>query len=691
MASDTATETPEHGHSALEEAVPREVLDELGTEYVEGIETSFEMLERCTRLLAQENPFSSHNETIGGEIPVHQDRLQIAGRILDATTRYPRLKLDAKAIRDVPIQDIIKKGRRANRSAVKTITNVIGFNKGLKTEGSTDDISETLDSAEGALAGLSIAANQGVGREALTNVLQLALARVKAGELEIRINNGSASSYHEQVQAGNTSLAVRTMMGTYKKIRRKDIPDFKKHFGTPKEWMAAHQGSGKLSKQTRLVVSAGTEVHDEVREVGRKLFMSIGYGITEDLKLVAEADEIRLGDEATSYLATKAEYIQELAKEANLDLSVLWQEELQAIASLRNVQIDSTASAGNREMASKNATDNLNQFLAFRDRQYTLIPKQLRKEDKGLEVTNTIRLGHVASESENWEIESTDPDFAKQIAGLLFQFNKDINMSGKNAAVERLHGTMIMEAEIEKLADKLRGSLNGRDAYVTRIVKWIAANKDGLLAAPELSGTLHPAIENIGWSLADGEQEIIEDSEIALAALDTQDEDEPNTPSIPIEVFSQAKLLDLEIFPPEATDTQLQEDFEDIFKVGVDTVEWFRITGLVALRDEFNNVDGVRTKLYRGKPGSLATKLPYYVLEIERDGTRVIVAENPEYGNATYVYREDEELGEWPEVVSLSKKAARELGATRFFHSEGSPESHVERIKNSLVSEFSAV
>ncbi len=91
----------------------------------------------------------------------------------------------------------------------------------------------------------------------------------------------------------------------------------------------------------------------------------------------------------------------------------------------------------------------------------------------------------------------------------------------------------------------------------------------------------------------------------------------------------------------------------------------------------------------RGRPGSLATVLPYMVLTIRDDQRTIAVAENPLFGNATYVIDEGISLASWEEVASLEKREAREMGGIRFVHSdEFTPngiDRHYQRVLDRLV------
>ncbi|MDR2063195.1 MAG: hypothetical protein LBQ02_00155 [Candidatus Nomurabacteria bacterium] len=74
----------------------------------------------------------------------------------------------------------------------------------------------------------------------------------------------------------------------------------------------------------------------------------------------------------------------------------------------------------------------------------------------------------------------------------------------------------------------------------------------------------------------------------------------------------------------------------------------------------------------------------YLLAVFDVEGYRAGVAEHQYTGHATYLYVEDEEApGTIEEVLSLTKREARECGAKRLYH-VSDVDGHYERIKNRL-------
>lgn len=143
---------------------------------------------------------------------------------------------------------------------------------------------------------------------------------------------------------------------------------------------------------------------------------------------------------------------------------------------------------------------------------------------------------------------------------------------------------------------------------------------------------------------------------------------------IPPEISEVARQLGWEVLPSDC-------DISDIERIIAGDprlsepgtiVEWERIEDLLLLCMEEKGT------LYRSRPGSLGSDPPYFVGEFDFNGIKIAVAENPVYGNGTYIVREDMTPGTWQEVFALTRKDARYCGATRLYHTDR--RNHVDRI-----------
>ncbi len=143
-----------------------------------------------------------------------------------------------------------------------------------------------------------------------------------------------------------------------------------------------------------------------------------------------------------------------------------------------------------------------------------------------------------------------------------------------------------------------------------------------------------------------------------------------------------ALQLDAIILPPQATIDDLKKA---IYKLDIDSeqaeqIDWERLHNLVRVRDIYEG------EIYRSKKGSLGNAPPYFVVEFTYEGETYAVAESPVEGNATYVVAEKQVGGSWLEVLSLSKKEARILGAHRIIHaSKQKAEHHLRKINDRLL------
>lgn len=116
------------------------------------------------------------------------------------------------------------------------------------------------------------------------------------------------------------------------------------------------------------------------------------------------------------------------------------------------------------------------------------------------------------------------------------------------------------------------------------------------------------------------------------------------------------------------------------------TVERYRMEALLQLREEYGGV------LYRSDERTLGdSDNLYFVLRFQHPGddNYYAVAENPVYGNATYVLREDAlplQPGETVlTAVRLSRRDVQYFGAQRIIHGTPNLEAHQEKINNKIV------
>ena len=91
-------------------------------------------------------------------------------------------------------------------------------------------------------------------------------------------------------------------------------------------------------------------------------------------------------------------------------------------------------------------------------------------------------------------------------------------------------------------------------------------------------------------------------------------------------------------------------------------IDWRRVEDLLNLKDLR---DG---KLYRSKPGDLGSHFVYFVAEFDTPVAKVAVADNPVFGNATYILAEHLIPGTWQELLKLPRQAIRELGGIKKVH-----------------------
>jgi hypothetical protein len=158
-----------------------------------------------------------------------------------------------------------------------------------------------------------------------------------------------------------------------------------------------------------------------------------------------------------------------------------------------------------------------------------------------------------------------------------------------------------------------------------------------------------------------------------------------NEPSLQETIAIQedvAQQLDKIILPPGATQQDLERELQRVGaeQTTVTRIEWQRLRDLIEIRDQF---DGV---LFRSKEKSLGGAPPYFVVVISFGGDTIAIAESPVFGNATYVVSEKHAPGTWLEVLELSKRDARAVGAHRVIHKSGQGSaSHLDKIYDKML------
>jgi hypothetical protein len=153
---------------------------------------------------------------------------------------------------------------------------------------------------------------------------------------------------------------------------------------------------------------------------------------------------------------------------------------------------------------------------------------------------------------------------------------------------------------------------------------------------------------------------------------------------VPLAEHDVAGQLDWEVFPTDITLRGIIEiSGRSYHSTELRKIEWGRIADLLKL---VHHYDG---SLHRSKPQSLGIREPYFVAEVSINGKQFAIAENPQYGNATYVLRADRAYDHmsWKQIFEQSRRIAREIGgAERIIHSK--QRSHLARIMDNVQSQL---
>lgn len=145
--------------------------------------------------------------------------------------------------------------------------------------------------------------------------------------------------------------------------------------------------------------------------------------------------------------------------------------------------------------------------------------------------------------------------------------------------------------------------------------------------------------------------------------------------NIPLQETNEAMQLDWEIFPADmALETIIFKTKQSFGEKISEQIDWRRIHDLIRLK---NATSGV---MYRSKPQALGSEIPYFVVVSNFNGNEFAIAENPKYGNATYVLRTQlaDYGASWQQVFEQSRAFARLLGAERVVHRDSN--NHLMRI-----------
>lgn len=360
-------------------------------------------------------------------------------------------------------------------------------------------------------------------------------------------------------------------------------------------------------------------------------------------------------------------------------------------------------------------------LVDLRDR-YTLSNKMLRQSDQGLRFVNVFRNGYNSSTEEN-AIEPVDsPDFAKELVTLMVTLKTEFGTKGVAAFDELFENVIAEQLALEVVASGKRPvSLPSevRSMTLASRVEWLMANLDKISAVERR--ILPEGVLELVEKLKDYKALIDKTAivpELQLVEVEPVEiPEEPETPEAedPVDhedtvdaeteseadvddvvdmgeiLINQADKLDFEIFPAGAGVEDIMIDvMTSVSDEDIGRVDWERLKLIVELRDYLQANDGTRVDMFRGKPQNFGTKVPYYALRIQHDGKVVVVADNPQYGNATYVFEEDQELGSWKDILSLPKRVARDLGARALHHigdlkAENDYQKHMRKIVDEIL------
>lgn len=346
--------------------------------------------------------------------------------------------------------------------------------------------------------------------------------------------------------------------------------------------------------------------------------------------------------------------------------------------------------------AEQEILDTLN-ALATSSQQYLVEAKHLRSlEGEGLPFTNLLRQGIIDTETGNYLTAGMDPEKAKRISMLLYGLQREFESQTPDQAVTSLLDLLEEIGEHIDSTKSIRPTLRPHDTTAAlrafaENFEWVTANGTILALADGVPSDIQSTVTSLMEALTRLENGATDTSETTPA-----DDDEPSiedrtlAAQTAIEKLDGVGLLNIRIFPPGTSVQELREDFEEnISDTDSTFVNWERLEGLIELGDILRS-SGFQVELLRGLPGSLDSTIPYYVLTVNAGERTIAVAENPVYGNATYLIDEQISLADWQELVALDKKTVRELGGMRFVHRDEHDKNgisqHYGRVFDRLVS-----
>lgn len=310
------------------------------------------------------------------------------------------------------------------------------------------------------------------------------------------------------------------------------------------------------------------------------------------------------------------------------------------------------------------------------------------KQRKGAglnDLEHGLVVGHRTADGQ--ELHGVDKTSAEFLSSILFKLATKVAMTGANEAQKTVEGALAtqrrLESDLATLVEIFRetGTVKkvGSLPTVPPIAEYITMLRDNW---PVLSDLIKSR-----WPNGEGAPAALSLEKVLFGKEEATQERTPHL-SAPlsgvvgigeaIEVMQIAERLDEIILPPDATMEQIERELVRIKAENptVTTLEWQRLRDLAQISERFGGV------LYRSKPRSLGETEPYYVAAFEIDNSRYAVAESPVFGNATYVVGEDHVPGTWLEVLELSKRYARSVGAVRIIHSDTAPhgDAHVRKV-----------
>jgi hypothetical protein len=291
----------------------------------------------------------------------------------------------------------------------------------------------------------------------------------------------------------------------------------------------------------------------------------------------------------------------------------------------------------------------------------------------------------------------------QMLHGLGLRYSKGGGEEFRFDVAHDLANEIQLVTDIQALRNKLLAfGQNGFDTLDTSLCdtfEWLGTNKSALQAIiashmPEKAAFYnHMLDELLDMSSRYGSEP--QDLDLQTEPDPDQPEDVPVEPEIddyegpdldvfvPLEETDVARQLDWEIFPPEVTLGDIRGITEREFRDSdAANIEWSRIGDLLEIAKAYSG------EVYRAKPRSLGTTEPYFVVKADVHGKTFVIAENPQYGNATYILRTDRAYdgATWKEVLEQSRAFARLLGAERIIHSDKS--THLERIMSNIQSQL---